>query len=124
MVEAKTIEIAVTEEDLKELIAYYRKKESRTSSDRMMISLLEVKLDEFNDQEEPEQELEVQEEVYGIKTVGDLKKALEAYEDDMPVKKSDIGPSDIARLLVQDCKEYEFGGNGKVKSTYKALVIR
>jgi len=48
MENAKSIEISVTEEDLRELIEYYKNKKSRNSSDRMMIAQLEIALEKFS----------------------------------------------------------------------------
>ncbi len=62
--------------------------------------------------------------MYKIRTVGDLIEELKKYDQSMLIKKLDITPSDIARIKVQDCHEYKFGGNGEIESTYKAVVIR
>lgn len=59
---------------------------------------------------------------YTIKTVGDLINELSKHDKGLPIMKSEIIPMDIARLKIQDVNEY--GYNGKIKSTYKALVIR
>ena len=64
----------------------------------------------------------MQNEMYTIKTVGDLIAELQKYDKDMIVLKSEITPVDIARVIEQDVKRYELGG--KVVGTYKAVVIR